>query len=192
MKRSTKSIQALFVALILLMLAGCATVPEPLRGDASQFTPLMANQVSEQVIGARVRWGGMIVSTQPQTDRTCMEILARELDRSARPITRNDLHFGRFMACGAGFRDPAIYTEGREVSLVGRLDGFMTAPIGEFMYRYPTVSVEQLYLWPERMAEDPYRDHYGHLYYHGWWGPFNPYPIRRIYVPVEPKPKDKK
>ncbi len=192
MRISTRSIKALLGSLAILALAGCATVPAPLQGDPSQFTPLMANQVSEQAIGSAVRWGGVIVSTNPQTERTCMEILARELDRSARPIIRNDIHFGRFMACGPGFRDPAIYTEGREVSLIGRLDGFMTAPIGEFMYRYPTVKVDSLYLWPERMEEDPYRDRYGQLYYHGWWGPFNPYPIRRVYVPVQPKPKDKK
>jgi hypothetical protein len=25
------------------------------------------------------------------------------------------------------------------------------------------------------------------LYYHGWWGGY-PYPIRRVYVPVKPRP----
>ena len=169
---------------------GCASIPQPLQGDPTAFAPIMANQATEQTVGSRVRWGGVIVNTTPQTDRTCMEILARELDRNLRPVVRNDIHFGRFMACGAGFRDPAIYTEGREVSLIGRHDGFVEGPIGEFIYRYPTVSIDQLYLWPERMEEDPYRFQ-SHLYYHGWWGPFNPYPIRRVYVPVQPKPPKK-
>ncbi len=169
---------------------GCASIPQPLQGDPTAFAPIMANQATEQTVGSRVRWGGVIVNTTPQTDRTCMEILARELDRNLRPVVRNDIHFGRFMACGAGFRDPAIYTEGREVSLIGRHDGFVEGPIGEFIYRYPTVSIDQLYLWPERMEEDPYRFQ-SHLYYHGWWGPFNPYPVRRVYVPVQPKPPKK-
>jgi len=176
---------------VFLFLAGCSTVPAPLEGDPSAFSPIMANQATEQSVGARVRWGGVIVATEPKTDRTCMEILARELDRSTRPVVRNDIHFGRFMACGAGFRDPAIYTEGREVTLIGRLDGFMQAPIGEFLYRYPTVEVENLYLWPERMEQDDYPHRYS-LYYQGWWGPSYPfYPVRRVYVPVEPKPKPK-
>jgi len=169
---------------------GCASIPQPLRGDPTAFAPIMANQATEQTVGSRVRWGGVIVNTTPQTNRTCMEILARELDRSLRPVVRNDIHFGRFMACGAGFRDPAIYTEGREVSLIGRHDGFVEGPIGEFIYRYPTVSIDQLYLWPERMEEDPYRFQ-SNLYYYGWWGPFNPYPARRVYVPVQPKPPKK-
>lgn len=180
------AIKTIAIVGLITLAAGCASIPQPLQGDPTTFAPIMANQASAQTVGSRVRWGGVIVNTNPQTNRTCMEILARELDRSFRPVLGNDIHFGRFMACGAGFRDPAIYTEGRELSLIGRHDGFMEAPIGEFIYRYPTVNIDQLYLWPERTEEDPYRQ-YGHLYYSGWWGPFNPYPVRRVYVPVQPK-----
>lgn len=186
MMRNSAPIMVAFIA--LLTLAGCATVPTPLQGDQSEFAMIMANQATDEAIGSRVRWGGVIVGTEPKVDRTCMEILARQLDRNLRPIVRNDIHFGRFMACGAGFRDPAIYTEGREVSLIGRLDGFTEAPIGEFMYRYPTVIAEVVYLWPERLEQE---EHFSHMYYPGWWG-YYPYPVRRVYVPVQPKPKDKK
>lgn len=183
MKNALKVTAASF---LLVLVIGCASIPQSLQGDPTQFSELMANQVTPQTIGANVRWGGVIVATEPKTDRTCMEILARELDRNMRPIVRSDVHFGRFMACGQGFRDPAIYTEGREVSLIGRLDGFMEAPIGEYIYRYPTVSATQLYLWPERVERDDYPGQMT-LYYHGWWGGY-PYPIRRVYVPVRPRP----
>lgn len=176
----------LSVVTLVLVVSGCASIPQPLQGDTTLFAPIMANQATPDAVGLKVRWGGVIVSTDPKVDRTCMEILARELDRSLRPIIRNDIHFGRFMACGQGFKDPAIYTEGREVSLIGRLDGFANGPIGEFIYRYPTVAIEQLYLWPERVERDNYPPDMT-LYYHGWWGGY-PYPIRRVYVPVRPKP----
>lgn len=181
-----ESLKIVLIGLLTLVGVGCASVPKPLQGEPSEFLPLMANQVTPQSVGSLVRWGGVIVSTDPKVDATCMEILARELDRNLRPIVRSDIHFGRFMACGQGFRDPAIYTQGREVSLIGRLDGFIEAPIGEFMYRYPTVSVSQLYLWPERMERDDFPPQMT-LYYHGWWGGY-PYPIRRVYVPVKPRP----
>mgnify|MGYP001057920814 CR=1 FL=1 len=183
-------LKGLLLAALALLVSACATIPQPIAGDASEFSPILANQATPQSTGQRVRWGGVLVSTEPQTDRTCLEVLARELDRSARPIVRNDVHFGRFMACGPGFRDPAVYTQGREVTLIGELTGFTEDLIGEYMYRYPMVTTQSLYLWPERAErEEPTRMYGG--FYQGFWGPFN-YPVQRVYVPVPRKTPDNK
>lgn len=176
------------VALLALFLGACATIPQPIAGDAAQFSPILANQATPQSVGQRVRWGGVLVSTEPQTNQTCLEVLARELDRSARPIVRNDVHFGRFMACGPGFRDPAVYTEGREVTLIGELSGFSDGLIGEYTYRYPMVTTQSLYLWPERSEKDDLNRGYAG-FYPGFWGPYN-YPVQRVYVPVPRKAPD--
>jgi outer membrane lipoprotein len=152
-------------AFSLIVLAGCAAVPDPLEGDYSQaFQP---SQATGNSIGARVRWGGSVVETVPESDRTCIEILAHELDTTTRPV-RTDEDLGRFLACRDAFLDPEIFTRGREVTVTGRLTGFQSGTVGEFEYEYPLIETDAVYLWPERTDFDRYD-------YHGWYHPYYPY-----------------
>jgi len=151
----------LMIVLAVGAIAGCASVPAPLEGGYSEsFQP---DQAGERSVGANVRWGGIVVETRPQAKRTCIEILAQELDRTARPV-RSDRGYGRFIACRDEFIDPEIFVNGREVTVVGELTGFQEGKVGEFEYVYPVVGADAVYLWPER------QEHYwyGHGYYN--WG----------------------
>ncbi|MFU8833165.1 MAG: Slp family lipoprotein [Wenzhouxiangella sp.] len=150
---------ALVAMIVLLLASGCATTPAPLTGDFAEFQP---DQATDRSVNARVRWGGHIVDTQPTRDQTCIEILARDLDRDARPQAGDQNH-GRFLACRDGFQDPAVFTSGREVTVVGNLEGFTDGQIGEFEYRYPRLHAETLYLWAERPDTVVYP------YYDPWW-----------------------
>ncbi|MFP4208731.1 MAG: Slp family lipoprotein [Wenzhouxiangella sp.] len=163
-----KTLRLVFMAAALLTLAGCASVPAPLAGDYAEFQP---DQATDRSIGAQVRWGGRIVDTRPGQTRTCIEILAQDLDRNLRP-TGGDVSHGRFLACRDGFRDPAVFTDGREVTVVGRLEAFIDDTIGEFVYRYPRLAAESIYLWPER-PEVIYTDRYRH--HRPWWPYFGPW-----------------
>ncbi len=164
-----KVICAAVIAASVLALTACASIPAPLAGD---FAPFLPDQATDRSVGAEVRWGGTIVDTRPGRDETCIEILARELDRELRPL-RGDVSHGRFLACRDGFRDPAVFTAGRDITVVGRLQGFVDDEIGEFVYRYPRLSAEVMYLWPERAevvhVHGPM--HRGHWwpYYDPWW-----------------------
>lgn len=154
----------LTLVLIVGFIAGCASVPAPLEGDYSEaFYP---DQANDQSVGARVRWGGTVVETRPEANRTCIEILAQQLDSSARP-EGSDEDFGRFLACRDEFIDPEIFVNGREVTVAGRLARFRDGKVGEFNYVYPVVDADSVYLWPERI-EQPW---YGHGYY-GWGYPY--------------------
>ncbi|QOC21635.1 Slp family lipoprotein [Wenzhouxiangella sp. AB-CW3] len=161
-----RSIPAVILILVLGALAtGCATVPAPLAGDYAEFHP---DQATERSTGARVRWGGTIVDTRPGPETTCIEILARDLDRNKRPRSTDQAR-GRFLACRDGFKDPAVFVDGREITVTGRLTGFVDGKIGEFEYRYPRVDTDVLYLWA------PARD-VVHHYYDPWWhSPWYPY-----------------
>lgn len=158
----------LVAAASVVLLSACASIPAPLVGDFAEFQP---NQATDRSVGAQVRWGGSIVETQPGRDETCVEILARDLDRELRPIP-GDNHFGRFIACRSGFQDPAIFTAGREITVVGRVQGFVDGDIGEFVYRYPRLSAEVIYLWPERPETIVLR---GTGFYDPFWDPWWPY-----------------
>lgn len=154
-------------------LAGCATAPKPLQGS---FAPLAPAQASDsQAVGDAVRWGGRIVKVMPDARATCFEILGRDLSSSARPTRLDtDVSNGRFIACRSGFYDPEIFTDEREVTVTGRIEGYEMRPIGEYEYRYPRVAADVIYLWPERRADPFYYQHPSPFFpmYRPWgyWG----------------------
>lgn len=166
----------LTLAIAVGALAGCASVPDPLEGE--QYTEAFyPEQAVDRSLGAKVRWGGTVVETRPQPDRTCIEILAHELDRNSRPTLSDDAN-GRFIACRDEFIDPEIFVKGREVTVVGELSQFQDGKVGEFDYQYPLVTADSVYLWPERADYPAYGYYpYGSLYYapyfhgfHGFYG----------------------
>lgn len=151
-----------------LALAACVTVPKPLVGDYANSKPAAAANNGE-----RVRWGGEIIRVDTTANRSCFEILGRELDDSARP-RRRDESAGRFLACRNGFYDPEVFTKGREVTVTGTLAGSEERKVGDYDYRYPRVDADVIYLWEKRVARqyyDPYPG-FGFGYYGPGWDPF--------------------
>ncbi len=149
-----------------LLLGGCATVPAPLDGNFAELSPDQATQNDQ---GTRVRWGGEIIRTLPATDQTCIEILARDLDSTLRPIP-GDQQRGRFMACVDGFEDPVIFAAGREVTAVGPFERFRDASIGEFVYRYPVMMAESVHLWPNDVIDNRHHQVWRPWYGYGYYG----------------------
>lgn len=132
-----------WILLLPALLAGCALAPGPLRGAFEGVTP---EQVSGG-LGDHVRWGGKIVDVAPQEHTTCFTVLSRPLNDTGRP-NGGDKTLGRFIACAPGFYDPQVYTQNRLITVVGNIAGTTTKKIGDYPYRYPTVKVSKIYLWP--------------------------------------------
>jgi len=153
-----------------LALAACATAPKPLQGEFSTVTP--RDSVASQQVGAPVRWGGRIIETKPSQGETCFQLISRPLNASGRPTTAStDASDGRFIACRAGFYDPAVFEAGRDVTFIGKVDGFANTRIGDYDYRLPKLAADVIYLWPEQRQVEvvPYP--------YGPWGPgpYGPY-----------------
>jgi outer membrane lipoprotein len=191
--RLSRSHKLVGAAAITLTLGACATVPTPLQG---QFPPTTPQEARAGTIAGPVRWGGEILNVDTRADQTCFEILARELDSTARPI-RRDPSDGRFIACRNGFYDPEEFKKGRSITIVGQLNGTENGKVGEFNYTYPRVAAEAIYLWPERplYANTPYYDPWGPWWGYGpyWGGPFwgGPYwggPTIIVRHPTPPPP----
>jgi len=158
------------LVLTAALITGCASVPAPLDGNYSEaFFP---KQAEPQSLGANVRWGGTVIETMPEADRTCIEILAQPLDRRARP-EHSDEDLGRFLACRNEFLDPEIFVNGREVTAVGELSAFREGQVGEYNYAYPVVGADAVELWPER-SDSAYYGYYGHGYH---YRPYYRYPF---------------
>lgn len=157
------------LAATVALLSACATAPKPLQGAYTEVTPRDA--VASAQVGAPVRWGGRIIETTPGQNNTCFQLVSRPLGGSGRPLSSApDATDGRFIACRAGFYDPAVFAEGREVTFVGRIDGYENTRIGEYDYRLPRVAADVVYLWPE-VREVEVRP-YPYPYYDPFWGPY--------------------
>jgi len=172
--------------ILLVGLTGC--VPAALsRGPFAELS--IAQVQSESQPGARVRWGGRIVETVPEPGQTCIEIVGYRLDRSARPRA-GDETIGRFLACANGFYDPAVYSEDREVTVIGIVEGETTGLIGDFEYRYPRLQAEAIYLWPkpEPLAPAYYSPWVSPLWY-PMWGPPPRYYYPSPAPPSRPRPR---
>jgi outer membrane lipoprotein len=156
-------IRALLTASLLLQLSACATTPAPIA--TGPFTPVSLKQaLSNEAVGSRVRWGGMIVSVAPLKTESCFEILSRPLDSDGEP-KQTDQTEGRFIACGAGFYDPAAYPAGREITFVGSVQAPAACKIGTYEFSCPRLAIESLHLWPKL-------EHHHYHYYDPFWGPW--------------------
>ncbi len=162
-----------------LTLAACATAPKPLQGQFSEVSP--RDSVAQQQTGTPVRWGGRIIETTPGPGETCFQLISRPLNGTGRPVTTSsDASDGRFLACRAGFYDPAVFEPGRDVTFIGRVTGYETTRIGEYDYQLPRLQADVVYLWPvQREVEvvpaypyGPWGPAWGPRWgwgYRGWW-----------------------
>jgi outer membrane lipoprotein len=165
----------LILATAVATLAACATVPQPLQGTYTDVSSVSVQQGAAP--GGEVRWGGQIIKTEPGPQETCFYILSRPLDSQARPHdeSSNSATQGRFVACRAGFYDPEVFTEGRDITVTGTLHGTVSEKVGEYGYPYPRVEANVVYLWPRRVI-NPYPAGYYDPFWGPYWGPgWGPY-----------------
>jgi len=163
-----KALFNVMVAVGATTIAACTSIPTQLQGEYAEISPA---RVQPDMFGSNVRWGGVLVDTHNETDRTCFEVLSRALDRSMRPRVE-DQTAGRFIACTNGFHEPELYAKGREVTVTGQIQNMEVRKIEEFDYHYPVVEITDLVLWEERQnvrAYDPYY-YYDPFYYPNFWG----------------------
>ena len=149
-----------------LLLAACATQPKPLQGQFQVLTPHEAAAGNHS--GAQVRWGGRIIRTEPRPDRTCFEVISTKLRADGRPYWASDDTWGRFIACRTGFYDPALFQPNREVTFTGRIEGYEDRKVEEYVYKFPRLAADVVYLWPQRERVDVVMRPMPHWGW-GWW-----------------------
>lgn len=155
-----------------LLLAACASnVPEGIRkAPQGGVGPAEARADAERLQGVPVRWGGVIAAVENRRQETWLEVVARPLAGDGSPKSGDAPNLGRFLARVPQFLDPAVYSDGREITVRGTFVGTETRPIGDYPYRYPVVQVQQHHLWP--VAPEPAAYPYDPF----WYDPWYPYP----------------
>lgn len=175
-KRIGKGFGTFVLVALAALAAGCATtVPERIaRPPAADLGVTQARAEPDAHRGEAVRWGGTIIAVDNDADESRLEIIARPLRRDGRPL-EVDSSAGRFMVVVDGFLDPAIFVEGRDITVYGLLEGERTGRIGDRDYTYPLVRAVEYQLWrttePRNYAPG-YRSYY---YYDPWYSPWGPY-----------------
>ena len=169
----------------LLLLAAltfsCAPLSQEVMRQVDQnLTYTVVQKNPEAYRGKNVLWGGVIIETITRPGETLIKVRETELDYEKRP-TNMDHSAGRFLVQSPGFLDPAIYAEGREITVAGELAGTKVLPLGETRYRYPLVLAKEIHLWEKRQeirSYDPYYwPYWGYpyrWYRHPFWG-YPPY-----------------
>lgn len=178
----------LLLIAVATLASGCATVPDAIS-EAPPSAPSLSQARADvdAHVGKRVRWGGLIADVENRPEDTWVYIVARPLSRSGRPREAGESE-GRFIARVKGFLDPAIYTEGRHITVAGTVAGKLTRPIGEFPYVYVTVDADTTKLWEREVPRpyyypdpfyDPFYDPFWPTRFYPWYPPYPYYPYWR-------------
>lgn len=140
--------------LLLVLLGGCASTPEPDPLLARQATPRQAAEgVQALKAGDRLVWSGTVRSVHNLRDRTEMEIVSYPVSRQRQPI-RDMPTTGLFVLEMRGFLEPAEFPTGLAVTAVGQFAGFDQYRRGGAMRRIPRLKGEKLDVWStERPAK---------------------------------------
>ena len=164
------------LAVAALLLAACATTPDPVAdAEVEPLTVARAQAEPARFRGTRIRWGGTIVAVSNEPEMTVLEVLSRPLDANAAPDP-DALGAGRFRARVAGFLDPSEYSAGRWLTVVGVIGGTERGRVGEHPYAFPVVDVEHFRLWRTRDEISPPPYYYDPWWWDPWYYPWRRYP----------------
>jgi outer membrane lipoprotein len=145
---------SILLSIVCLASLGCQhTISATRRQQAKPAVSFEALRADPDVFkGRTVILGGDILKTQNTQQQTSIEILQKPLDRFEAPLI-TDQTAGRFIAQCDQYLDPAIYDQGRQVTIAGKVLGRYDGQVGEAAYLYPLISCVELHLWP-RVSHD--------------------------------------
>jgi outer membrane lipoprotein len=160
--------------LMILTISCAPAIPRELREVASRELTLREVQEHPQAhAGKNVLWGGRILRTENRKEGTLMEILKLPLTGADRP-RQVDRSQGRFLFLYPGYLDKAVYSEGREVTVVGRIRGVENRLLDQIEYSYPFIEGRTVHLWEERMERHGRYEYPPPYWGHPYWGRRHP------------------
>jgi outer membrane lipoprotein len=100
----------------------------------------------ERFKGKTVVVGGRVISTSVKPGETWMEILQQPLGSRQKPED-TDASLGRVLVKFADYRDPAVYSPGRSITVAGQVLGKQIRRLGQIDYSYPALLAREAHLW---------------------------------------------
>ncbi|MCP9473265.1 MAG: Slp family lipoprotein [Nitrospira sp.] len=171
-----------FLICAAIAFVGCASTGEYTAPTSSLIPFMEVGRAPDTFKGQTVTFGGKVLTAKRSAEGTRLEILQLPLDSSLKPTHDLRKSQGRFLAIKKEFLDPATIPAGTFVTVTGEVTGAAMLPLDETEYRYLTLTIAALHVWPteeERPARlrpypyyimpGPYWGPYWHPY---WWGPW--------------------
>lgn len=160
----------------IVCLAACTPFSRSALQQVNTDAPFRQIQSDpEQYRGKTVLWGGSIISTEVRGNGTYMKVLDTRLDYETMPKNL-DKPQGRFIVFRPGILDPAVYRQGRMITVIGTITGKTIEPLGGINYVYPVIEAQDMHLWrPPASAGyysgvgPPYDAPYPPMSSFGWW-----------------------
>lgn len=132
---------------VMLIAAGCASVPAAIRGTSATPQQDLARVMNAPALyaGQEARFGGRVVKVTNLPGRTRLEIAVVPLDDGARPLIRQPSS-GRIAAYVAGFLEPSDFYR-HWVTIVGPISGTENGAIDRADYQYVVVKATGYKRW---------------------------------------------
>jgi outer membrane lipoprotein len=119
---------------------------EPLVDRTVLFRDVLTSPESYK--GLVLVLGGEVLKATRLKDSTQIELLQLPLEAGEEPSFDRQQSQGRFLAMQQGFLDPATVVKGTRVTIVGEVSGGKTDRLDDVEYRYPTLILKHLHIWP--------------------------------------------
>ena len=171
------------LGLVILVTGGCVHgISRQNRQSAlKNLTPQLILGDFKTYSGRLVLMGGEIIETRNLENESLIEVLQRPLGRNTdRPLEDKEAD-GRFLVKYKTFKDPYIFSQGREITVAGIVVGKEVSKIDQKEYTYVVLENRETHLWPER--EDYYADYPYWYPYPPYWYPYYPWGYPRYYHP---------
>ncbi len=150
---------------VLIFLVSCAPFSKELIRESDEALTVKEVQLKPGTyLNRMVLWGGIIIETMNQKEKTWVKVLKTNLDYEKEPKNLRNPE-GRFLIEFPGFLDPMKYREGRLITVVGEIKGARQLPLGQTVYDYPVVTAKQIHLWSDG-------SYYGRRPPPYWYDPF--------------------
>ena len=154
---------------MLFFTASCSVISSQVRKEADPpvaFETLMKE--ANAYVGRTVIVGGYILETDKLADKSAILTLQAPLGFRGAPKSR-DKSQGRFIVVHKDFLDPAVYREGRKITVAGYVAGLTTEENERCPHTCLNIESREIHLWPEYYYQ-------GKNYHYG----DPPYPSRLI------------
>lgn len=156
------------LTLITSILAGCAYgISRQNRASAlKNLAPRGILEEFETYKGKLVLMGGEIIKTSNLEKGTLIEVIQKPLSRfSDRPTTGQE-YDGRFLVRYRSFKDPYVFSAGREITVAGIVADREVLTIDQREYTYVVLENRETHLWAEL---EEYPGGYPYTYPPPWW-----------------------
>ncbi len=157
---------------------GCSVISAEVRAVAEPAAPyrdMLAD--AEAYVGKTVILGGYVLETDAGAEETVVLVLQAPLDAFDLPED-SDRSEGRILVVHRGYLDPAVYREGRLVTVAGVVEGVIEKT-EECPARCLQIETQDLYLWRDDIKEPAWvgvgRYRYVPYGFYRAWGPMVPH-----------------